>query len=408
VEGDQEGSQFGKSVASAGDINGDGFSDLVIGAPFYANGQTDEGRIYLYMGSATGLGTTPVTRESNQVGARFGYSVSSAGDVNGDGFSDLLVGAPSYESSPALLDEGAVFLYLGSAAGLASSSTRLLTGVAGANFGTAVVGAGDLNGDGFSDVAVGADLYQSGEVNEGAVYIFHGSSSGLPSVPAWIGQSNTVNAKLGGALAPGGDVNSDGYADLLVGAVGDRFQNGVARGSVRLYLGSPGGLTDASMQTIAPDDGAYFGFALGGGCDLNGDGYADIVVGDPFAYVNGVAYSGRALVYYGEPLGVAQTPSWLNYSDQTGVLYGYGVACGGDVNGDGMSELLVGAPGYDNGQVNEGRLYVYPGAPSGLGTLRHTATTNEPGAHLGCVFPANVRWTFEGLATWRSQALVPG
>ena len=104
-------------MATAGDVNGDGYSDVIVGAPRYDNGQTDEGRAFVYHGSAAGLAPPPAwTAEGNQAGADFGGSVATAGDVNGDGYSDVIVGAPVYDNGQT--DEGRAFVYHGSAAGL--------------------------------------------------------------------------------------------------------------------------------------------------------------------------------------------------------------------------------------------------------------------------------------------------
>ncbi len=112
AEGNQNGAWFGASIASAGDVDGDGFSDVIVGAPTYDNGELGEGRAFLYLGSANGLSTTPAwSAESNQVNAELGNSVATAGDVNGDGFSDVIVGAWQYDSDET--NEGRVFVYLG-------------------------------------------------------------------------------------------------------------------------------------------------------------------------------------------------------------------------------------------------------------------------------------------------------
>jgi hypothetical protein len=116
------------SVASAGDVNGDGFDDLVVGAACQDNGATDEGNTFVYLGSAVGVPLVPsisLDNPANQAGGHFGNSVASAGDVNGDGFADLVVGAP-YQDCPAL-NGGDAFVYLGSVGGVPSSPSVTVT-----------------------------------------------------------------------------------------------------------------------------------------------------------------------------------------------------------------------------------------------------------------------------------------
>ena len=117
AESDQANAWLGWSAGTAGDVNGDGYADVIVGAPYYDNGQTDEGRAYVYHGSAAGLSTSAAwTAESDQAGARFGWWVGTAGDVNGDGYADVIVGARTYDNGQ--IDEGRVFVYHGGAAGL--------------------------------------------------------------------------------------------------------------------------------------------------------------------------------------------------------------------------------------------------------------------------------------------------
>ncbi|MCX7691754.1 integrin alpha, partial [Thermoflexus sp.] len=179
LESNQANARFGVSVASAGDVNGDGYSDVIIGAYWYDNGETDEGAAFIYHGSASGIGASHARMlESNQASAYFGYSVASAGDVNGDGYSDVIVGAIYYDNGQT--DEGAAFIYHGSASGIGATANRMLeSNQAGALFGNSVASAGDVNGDGYSDVIVGAYLYDNGETDEGAAFIYHGSAGGI-------------------------------------------------------------------------------------------------------------------------------------------------------------------------------------------------------------------------------------
>ena len=172
-------------MATAGDVNGDGFADVIVGASGYDNGQTDEGRAFVYHGSAAGLATTAAwTAESDQANARFGSSVATAGDVNGDGFSDVIVGAYAYDNGQT--DEGRAFVYHGLGGGLSQrpppgprSRTRL-----GAEFGFSVATAGDVNGDGYSDVIVGAtSLRQRGDQRGASVRLPRLGGGALARLP---------------------------------------------------------------------------------------------------------------------------------------------------------------------------------------------------------------------------------
>jgi FG-GAP repeat. len=196
AESNQANAQFGWSVASAGDVNGDGFSDVIVGAPNFDNGENDEGAAFVYHGSTSGLSTTPDwAAESDQVSAQFGYSVASAGDVNGDGFSDVIVGARLFDNGET--DEGAAFVYHGSFFGLSPTPDWTAeSNQANAEFGISVASAGDVNGDGFSDVIVGAPNFDNGETDEGAAFVYHGSASGLSTTPNWTAESNQAMQSL--------------------------------------------------------------------------------------------------------------------------------------------------------------------------------------------------------------------
>jgi hypothetical protein len=156
-------------------VNGDGFSDVIVGDYGYDNGEFGEGRAFVYHGSATGLGTTPAwTAESDQAGAFFGRSAAMAGDVNGDGFSDVIVGADSYDNGE--FGEGRAFVYYGAAVGLGPTPAWTAeSDQAGAGFGTSVATAGDVNGDGFSDVIIGSSVYDNGETDEGRAFVSYGN-----------------------------------------------------------------------------------------------------------------------------------------------------------------------------------------------------------------------------------------
>jgi len=185
AEGGQTDSAFGAAVAAAGDVNGDGYGDVLVGAPFFENGEAQEGRAFLFLGSAVGLPAAPAwTVESGQAGAFLGNSVAGAGDVNGDGFDDVIVGVARFTNGETM--EGGALVFLGSSGGLAPSAAWSAEGDQPfAFFGQSVASAGDVNGDGFDDVIVGAYAFTNDQLREGRVFVYLGSPTGLAPTPAW-------------------------------------------------------------------------------------------------------------------------------------------------------------------------------------------------------------------------------
>jgi len=403
LEGNQVGSLFGRSLNSAGDINGDGFADFIVGAPKYDNGQSNEGRVYVYFGAPEGFLTTPWIAEIDQASAEFGWSVASAGDVNGDGFDDIIIGARKYDGGET--DEGRVFVYYGSALGLPVTPDWMAeVDQAGANFGAAVSSAGDVNGDGFDDILVGADNYYAADfvdpgarfpqfVKEGAAFLFYGSASGLSdTVPdgiahlsdgdvAWQGKTGGSNAlssaHYGRATGSAGDVNCDGFADIIIGAP---KYNSVAFnglwGRVWVYHGGSEGLRsdgNADWTMLGPQEGSGFGGSVSGAGNVNGDtsgayGCDDIIIGaDGFESTSDENNEGRVYLYYGSPTGLTSIPSWSHENNQANGKLGIASATVGDLNNDGFSDVIAGANRYDSGETDEGRIYIYFGSASGLG-----------------------------------------
>lgn len=383
AEADQDLAQFGYIVAPAGDINGDGFSDVLVGAPFFDGGNNDEGRAYVYQGSASGLAATAAwSTESDQVAAQFGFSVASAGDVNGDGYSDVIVGAYGYDGGNA--NEGRAYVFLGSASGLSTAASWTAeSDQDNAYYGYSVASAGDVNGDGYSDVIVGARLFDGGNTDEGRAYVYHGGASGLAATAAWTAESNATGAQFGYSVASAGDVNGDGFSDVIVGAA--LFDGGQSyEGRAYVYHGSSSGLSTTAAWTAESDQAsALFGISVSTAGDVNGDGYSDVIVGAR-AYDAGSIDEGRAYVYHGSESGLSPIAAWTGESNQIGALYGTSVASAGDVNGDGYSDVIVGAPLFDSGNNDEGRTYVYYGSATGLAlTAAWTAESNQTSAQFG-------------------------
>ena len=371
VEGNQDGAQFGSWVGPAGDTNGDGYADIIVGAEYYDNGEADEGRAFVYLGSASGLGTVAAwTAESDQASAQFGSAVMTAGDINGDGYSDVVVSAPFYDNGET--DEGRVYLYFGSVSGLATTAAWMAEGdQAFANFGQqAAATAGDVNGDGYSDLIVGAWWYDNGQTNEGRAYVFFGGPDGPSTAAGWTAEGTASSEGLGSSVSTAGDVNGDGYSDAIVGAPGYSSNTGKAY----LFLGGISGLSPtASWTAVGESPNSYFGSPVASAGDVNGDGYADVVIGA--ASYN--TYTGRAYLYMGGASGLSADPSWTATGPRTYSYLGWSVATAGDVNGDGYSDVIVGAGQRDTSYP--GTAYLFLGGATGLSTTADWTALGESG-----------------------------
>jgi hypothetical protein len=367
VESDQADTYMGIGVSGAGDVNGDGYADVIVGASHYDNGQIDEGVAFVFHGSATGINTTAdAIVESDQAGALMGYSVSGAGDVNGDGYADIIVGAYEYDNGQ--FNEGAAFVYHGSAAGINPIVAAMVeSDLGGAQMGWSVSGAGDLNGDGYADVIAGAYEYDNGQSNQGAAFVYHGSAAGINTIAEVVVASGQANAQMGWGVSGAGDVNGDGYTDIVVGA--PNYDNGQGdEGAAFVYHGSAAGIDTSTASMVESDQAtAGLGVSVSGAGDVNADGYGDVIVG-AFWYDNGESNEGAAFIYHGSAAGINTTADAMVESDQANAEMGYSVSGAGDVNGDGYGDVVVGSRFYDNGQSNEGAVFVYHGSAAGIST----------------------------------------
>lgn len=362
LEGDQFASQFGYGSAPAGDVNGDGFADAIIGAYQFGT-SPPSGTAFIFYGGNQVIGPNPdATLTVDNPLARFGWSVDGAGDINGDGFSDVLIGAPFFDGLAT--NSGAAFVYLGGPAGPGLTADFVIDmGQADAEVGSGVTVAGDLNGDGYSDIAVGAPRFDADFPDAGAVFVYYGSETGIGSTPDLVVEGNASSIYLGYDLSGVGDTNGDGYDDLIVGAYG--AQN--AAGAVYLFYGGAAGI-DPQQATVfdSPLVGGELGRHVAGPGDLNGDGFADIVGGAP-AYSNGVSNEGAVFVFYGSPTGIDPAGAIVLESDRFDTKLGSGVADAVDLDGDGYADLVTGAEFYDDGELNEGAFYVWFGGRTPVG-----------------------------------------
>ncbi len=364
----QTGSLYGYAVSAAGDLNCDGYADIAVGSSKFTDLVDHEGAVFVYYGSQAGMADTPDwIYASGLAGSLFGSSVSGAGDVNGDGCDDLVVGAHRYKNGEA--GEGIATLFLGAGSGLsAAPDWTYESNVKEAQFGYAVSGAGDVNNDGYDDVLIGANTYSPGLTNQGAAFLFYGSASGLGLAPDWSYAGEQGFANLGQAVGAAGDINNDGFDDVLVGV--PFFDTAlVDEGSILVFHGSASGpslLPDSSLQLGAA--GAWFGYAVSGAGDVNNDGFDDVITGAPRYYdlPSAQQYEGAAYLYLGSPSGIQAVPAWSYESDQAWANFGWSVAGAGDVNNDGFDDVIAGAPLYDYDQPDEGAAFVFRGGPLGL------------------------------------------
>jgi hypothetical protein len=387
--GDQLNAWLNCRVSTAGDVNADGYDDALVGARLYANGEANEGAVFVYLGSSAGLSTTPHrVIEGNLAGGAFGSDVDAAGDVNGDGYDDIVIGSKDYSNGQSF--EGRAQVYLGSADGISSTPLwSFESDVAYAYFGTQVAGTLDVNADGYDDVLVSAPDLANGQSGEGRVYLFLGSSSGPAVSPSWTYESGIVGGRAGWGLGCAGDVNGDGYADIVF----DVGTNNPAFGAVLAFFGGASGPGANADRSFSSNQGA-FGDRVYTAGDVNGDGFSDLIAGES-SYGGSM---GRILVLGGTESGSVFPALAERWGDQAGEQFSVDCAPAGDVNGDGFGDVISGAPLYDNGQTNEGAVRLHLGRAAMPNT---SAAWNVDGVQDGSWFGASVAqgdWNGDGYA----------
>ncbi len=394
-ESNQTDGRASESIAAAGDVNGDGYDDLIVGARFYDNGAENAGVAWVFYGGEDGYGATPdvtLNPPSVQQHGFFGYQVAGAGDVNDDGYDDVMVGMMNWDQpNPFFHDEGAVFVYYGGDGALDPTYDWWChAGVQWAHLGWGMDTAGDVNGDGYDDIIVGGFDYTNFAFE--AAMVFHGSNTGLdangtrpigmPANADWVVTTDQADAYFGTRVGTTGDVNGDGYDDVAIGAY--KYDNGQTdEGVLFLWYGSAGGLgpntTAATADWRAESDqieafltGPGEPSDMGAAGDVNGDGYDDLIVGT-WAYDSVYNSDGIVLLFYGAADGLGSNGNPANADWVATGLYeadcvGGHVARAGDFNGDGLDDIVIGAQNWDGqgGSTNSGLATIWYGNTTGL------------------------------------------
>jgi hypothetical protein len=445
VIGTSDDEWLGYSVSSAGDVNGDGINDLIIGSP--SKDSLDEfqaGAAYILFGRADG--SFPTTDEldgtqgfavfGKRLNDRLGASVSAAGDINGDGFADIIIGAPGVdigmppgmgandkpwcgvtENQPFHGNGGEAYVIYGSnnafpaylsACDIDGTNGFIIQGkFRNNNLGNSVSYAGDVNNDGFSDVIVGAQYANPSDIfNAGEAYVIFGGATDpdtpVLSINALTGKNGFIieggaeRIELGTSVSFAGDLNNDGIDDVIVGAPNAVNSDGVSSGAAYVVYGKStevsqfdlrvktAELSGADGFSIFGNDRSRLGFSVAYAGDVNGDTIDDVIIGAPRANVSPIFGSGDAYIVYGtqgdapfSPLSTLDTGITTIVGKASIDGFGYSVKSAGDVNGDGIDDVIIGAPYGTDGYNAEAYVVYGSTAEAFLPEVMNAADLNE-------------------------------
>jgi len=361
---------FGRNVGGGGDFDGDGYNDFIVGNGGNSASLSkldDAGDVSLFYGGETIKDEADAIFTGAGEGEEFGFSMANAGDINNDGYFDLLIGSPTYWDGQKMLSyKGKASIFLGGETFDKQPDIIFTTEDTGLNpfFGGKVMGMGDLNGDQYDDIYVA----ESSGIN------FFLGGNPMDTIADYV-----VALKDGNTfLAPVGDVNKDGYDDFLF----TRPSYGTG-GMAWLYLGGENPFTFNGVTYEGTTSGLMFGYKCEGAGDLNGDGYADFVISAPGTSTI-ASNQGAVLIYLG-----SDTPSNIpdltlpgNFPEQ--YFGSRSIAAGKDINGDNYDDLVISDNFYSESTSSyEGRLYVYLGGESMDSIVDFTITGDSAGLQLG-------------------------
>ena len=389
IIGESTGDFAGSSVASAGDVDGDGLDDVLIGAYQNDDGGLRAGKAYLFLASSLGSSNIIDLSQADYffIGENAddyaGRSVSSAGDVDGDGLSDILIGA--YQNDDGGGAAGKAYLILASSLGsnttiaLSNADYAFIGENAGDYAGYTLAKTGDIDGDNLNDILIGAYGNDDGGSQAGKVYLVLSSSLGSSTT---IDLSNADYAFEGEAsgdyagysIAGFDDVNGDGSGDILIGAYGND-DGGSSAGKAYLFFGTSLGssslvdLSQADYSFVGEDYGEYAGYSVSDVSDIDGDGLDEIVIASP-ENDDGGPQAGKVYLIFSSSLSGTttidlSTADYAFVGETTYDYAGYSVSLARDVDGDGLGDILIGAPYNDEGGSDAGKVYLILGSSLG-------------------------------------------